>query len=438
VHYSRRAFCRATASVAATHLRGGPAAAADAPPPAGEAREPSPSDGFISVKTFGATGDGTSDDTAAIQTAIDVAVGNVVVFPPGTYLVGGLKLPSDVRLVGSSVAYTYLKVKPGFTGPAITDTGNATRIQIEQLVLDCADQAAGNGIELGLSQSGPNTQHNFLAWLRGVRVRECPGIAFRIHSNVSELVDVWASYGNGTGMELSGTVVRAHRVACEGSVERELLLRCTDAHISGLHVETGVRDTPLLIDGYGAVLDGVTLSVDRATAIEDVIRMTARSAGCELRGVRINLNQPGSDYVTLLRDEASGVTITKQQLPHPLHLGLYLQRGLPNYLGELRGMTRFTGGVAFTPITMADGEGAPSVRESAVLKAANSRATTITDFSGAVEGQEITIVLDGRTTIESNARIRLRGQRGFRGRRGDTMTLIRVDGVWYEKSRSAG
>ena len=45
------------------------------------------------VKEFGATGDGTTLDTVAIQTAIDA--GGLVYFPPGVYLSGTLYLRSN-------------------------------------------------------------------------------------------------------------------------------------------------------------------------------------------------------------------------------------------------------------------------------------------------------------------------------------------------------
>lgn len=47
---------------------------------------------WVSVKDFGATGDGTTDDTAAVQAAIDYAMANSrsVLVPPGDYSVTGL------------------------------------------------------------------------------------------------------------------------------------------------------------------------------------------------------------------------------------------------------------------------------------------------------------------------------------------------------------
>lgn len=72
---------------------------------------------YISVKDFGATGDGSTNDTVAIQAAIDAVGANnggVLWFPPGTYMIArnvgtndhwGIKVPySNVTLVGGQGA----------------------------------------------------------------------------------------------------------------------------------------------------------------------------------------------------------------------------------------------------------------------------------------------------------------------------------------------
>ncbi len=60
----------------------------------------------VSVKDFGAGGDGVSDDTAAIQAAIDavsVAGGGKLFFPRGNYLMGdNILLKSNVELIGET------------------------------------------------------------------------------------------------------------------------------------------------------------------------------------------------------------------------------------------------------------------------------------------------------------------------------------------------
>lgn len=61
---------------------------------------------FVSVKRFGAKGDGSADDTAAIQAAINsLSAGGTVYFPNGTYLVSAdLTVPSGITLKGDTAS----------------------------------------------------------------------------------------------------------------------------------------------------------------------------------------------------------------------------------------------------------------------------------------------------------------------------------------------
>lgn len=67
---------------------------------------------ILSVKQYGATGDGTTDDTAAIQAA--VTAGDMVFFPNGTYKVtSAISIPSNRTLVGEGASSVIL-----YTGTA--------------------------------------------------------------------------------------------------------------------------------------------------------------------------------------------------------------------------------------------------------------------------------------------------------------------------------
>lgn len=68
-------------------------------------------DHFLSVKDFGAIGDGVADDTIAIQDAVDAASeqGKGVWFPAGTYNQSSkIQVPSGVNIQGAGIWYSHL------------------------------------------------------------------------------------------------------------------------------------------------------------------------------------------------------------------------------------------------------------------------------------------------------------------------------------------
>lgn len=95
------------------------------------------SNNYISVKDFGAKGDGTTDDTTAIQNAINsFSNGGSLFFPKGTYLSGALKIKSRVFLVGDGFG-TILKAKQNISNHFITlDNANVERCGIIDMVID--------------------------------------------------------------------------------------------------------------------------------------------------------------------------------------------------------------------------------------------------------------------------------------------------------------
>jgi hypothetical protein len=93
---------------------------------------------FVSVtdQPYGATGDGTTDDTTAIQDCIDANPGKVIFFPEGTYLISNITITSPVILAGEVVAHrvasgktqagSILKAKTGSTGVMIDVSRGST------------------------------------------------------------------------------------------------------------------------------------------------------------------------------------------------------------------------------------------------------------------------------------------------------------------------
>lgn len=105
---------------------------------------------FADVRAYGALGDGSTDDTAAIQAALDAVNadgGGEVYFPSGTYIATTLTIYSKIHLVGSGIDATTIKLKnasnvdlvksSGFAGLTGTNsTGGIYNWTISDLTLD--------------------------------------------------------------------------------------------------------------------------------------------------------------------------------------------------------------------------------------------------------------------------------------------------------------
>jgi len=94
------------------------------------------------VKTAGATGNGISDDTAAITAAIRsaAAINAVLYFPPGTYLSCGITLSPSVKLYGPPAfgrtsASARLKATKECATPMISGPKDLFDVTIENLSL---------------------------------------------------------------------------------------------------------------------------------------------------------------------------------------------------------------------------------------------------------------------------------------------------------------
>lgn len=95
-------------------------------------------EGIYSVRVFGAVGDGSSNDTSAIQSAVEAASragGGTVLFPPGRYLSGTIVLRSNVTLALAAGATVLGSTNPSDFPHMLPETRSYTDNYVRQSLI---------------------------------------------------------------------------------------------------------------------------------------------------------------------------------------------------------------------------------------------------------------------------------------------------------------
>jgi glucan 1,3-beta-glucosidase len=106
---------------------------------------------FVSVKSAGAKGDGTTDDTAAIQKVLDSATSDqVVYFDHGAYLITStIKVPKNIKIVGEiwpllmASGSTFSDENNPIPMLQIGEAGDTGSVEIQDLILETKGSAPG-------------------------------------------------------------------------------------------------------------------------------------------------------------------------------------------------------------------------------------------------------------------------------------------------------
>ncbi|WLI09841.1 MULTISPECIES: glycosyl hydrolase family 28-related protein [Pseudomonas] len=170
---------------------------------------------IFDVQNFGAKGDGITDDTAAIQSAIDAAAaagGGQVYMPTGTYIVSGGEEPSDgclmlksnVYLYGDGMGATTVKVADGsdtkITGVIRSAYGEQTHdFGVSHLTIDGNRDNTTGKIDGWFNGYIPGEEgYDSNVTLDSVEIKDCSGYGFDPHEQtVNMVIKNSVSHGNG-------------------------------------------------------------------------------------------------------------------------------------------------------------------------------------------------------------------------------------------------
>jgi hypothetical protein len=298
----------------------------------------------IDVRSYGAAGDGVTDDSSAIQAALDAAAetangtyGGFVFLPKGLFRIGSqLVIPNGVGLLGSGPASTIIKALNTFNADSMITNQNKDGTQeyafIESLAVD-ANKAAG---AVCVTAAVDFVSLFINSYVRDTIIFNSSNVGLRIASASGMgpvlIENTWVIGNDGHNVLVEEVVgntessvgicfinlTSEHQASGKAAIYLKGLGFSYQWNFFSTHIEMangGAGTRGVVIDGVGHVLfHGLQIHSGNTTGVKAVeITNAAQNVGIQLRGVtNINLIDP------VLDDAKNNFTLG------PVHIGEYI------------------------------------------------------------------------------------------------------------------
>ena len=400
---------------------------------------------------FGAVGNGSTDDRAAIQGAIDAASadgGGVVYFTAGTYLINNaLTLKRGVWLVGAAREHTALKAGGAFIMASGLASFNEYNAGIAHLTFD------GGGVATGCLRLNRTLSlyllHSIFTAAAGpaVWLEDCQYCTFESCRFTNSQIGLKMSQPS-AGERPNGNVFHACRfegnsnrgfeaIGLDGTVGIELLSLESCTFVNNGTVGNSTRSSIWLQRVRGATISRCWFEKSRGgsgVVLNTVVnpKVIGNFFVEETPNLSIaNIHVQGNSFLPVITDNYFGSSVTNFLTIDSTVQSAYFLRNFPSTVGT------FTDNSAHAA---ASGDTTPSVIGAEWLVLQNNVTTAITNLDEGVNGQRVTLFFtNGNTTIRDAAgggSFQLAASVNFTGTADDTLTVMKRGNIWYEVGRS--
>lgn len=412
-----------------------------------ESRKPEVAFSAINVKDYGAIGDGLSDDTAAVQSALTAALGKTLYFPVGTYVIttGLTGSASSTRICGDGKGSSVLKYDGSGTALTWGLGGSIPNMQFvlegiridgssagvcglkltgfqDFTLIDCdvIGFATGYGVWLDNCNSGvsfnTDIRQNAVGWRVGNAANlntfiggQCTGNGYGIHVYSNCECNTWIATNISSCSQLYAVYLQAGQL--------NTLDHCYFENNTG----GGGSATVFVGDDTDTESAHFTRLLHNRFTEVGVVYMVRVYRGQESMIVG-NLHG-GSGATALVRVDGNGVdTVIRDNA-----------KGTAALLSDAGVRTSLTGPNAFTAV--------PSLASQATLTLPGhpgivevTGTTSITGVNARAVGERVTLVFTGILTVTDGGNLKLAGN--FVTSADDTITLVSDGTNWIEVARA--